>query len=716
MLSNDLKQTIQQAYSRFLEARGLKPRYGQKLMIAEIAKTLGAIDLDDEERRSGQGHVCVVEAGTGTGKTVAYLLAAIPIAKALGKKLVISTATVALQEQIVNKDLPDLRAGSGLQFSFALAKGRGRYLCLSKLEQLLMEQGSAPRTRPLYEDEYPAVDEQAVKIYNSMIEALAGNRWDGDRDNWPQALENDLWSRVTTDHRQCTGRRCSNVSACSFLRARDNIDVVDCIVTNHDLVLADLALGGGAILSHPADTIYIFDEGHHLPDKALGHFSHHSRVQATAKWLEQCKKSLESMSGQVSGAGNVDYFVGKLPAVIETVKYAAGQVFPLLERLSGNVLSSGQTQRYRFEKGVVPEALFEMAGELKLGFERLADVFKKIVDELGEAMEDGHCKVPKADLENWYPTVGGWLARAEANLELWASYATRDGDEGESDCDPPKARWITLVDLGGSIDFELCSSPVLAARTLDYSLWRNCCGAVVTSATLTALGSFDRFQMRSGTPDDSRYQVVPSPFDYAAAAVLQVPAEACDAGDAQAHTQSLVTLLPRLLCADEASLVLFSSRRQMLDVFEGLPTSWREKTLLQGERSKQETIREHRQRIDAGDGSVLFGLASFAEGLDLPGNYCRHVVVAKLPFTVPDDPVDAALAEWIEARGGNAFMEISVPDAALKLVQACGRLLRTESDRGLISLMDRRIVTRRYGRAILNSLPPFRLQLPTSCP
>ncbi|TQV84649.1 ATP-dependent DNA helicase DinG [Exilibacterium tricleocarpae] len=702
MLTDDLKQTIQQAYSQFLDSRGLKPRLGQKLMIAEVAKTLGGLTLGDDGARLSDGHVCVVEAGTGTGKTVAYLIAALPIARALGKKLVISTATVALQEQIVNKDLPELREHSGLQFSFALAKGRGRYLCLSKLDRLLMEHESAQNpTRPLYEDELPQVGETSIKIYNTMVEALAANRWDGDRDNWPDAIDNEAWSRVTTDHRQCTGRRCSNVSSCSFFKSRDNLGAVDCVVTNHDLVLADLALGGGAILPAPADTIYIFDEGHHLPAKALNHFAHHSRLLATNKWLDQCNKALPSLSGQLSGAGNIDHYTEQLPAAIGAVKQRIELAFPLVETLMDAGGEAEPPQRYRFERGLVPSGLKALAQELAQCFDRLADLYGKITAELDEAIEDRHCGVPRADMENWYPVIGTWLARAEANRALWVSYATPDGDRG-----PPKARWVTLVDQTGPLDFEVCSSPILAANTLEQSLWRHCCSAVVTSATLTALGKFDRYQMRAGTPPDSVYQVVPSPFDYSKA-VVRIPAAAVDAGDAAAHTRSLVTLLPEILDAKQGSLVLFASRRQMLDVYDGLAPAWQEKILLQGERSKQETLNAHRQRIDEGEGSVLFGLASFAEGLDLPGAYCRHVVMAKIPFAVPDDPVEAALSEWVESRGGNAFMEITVPDAALKMIQASGRLLRTEADTGTISLLDKRLLTRRYGKAILNSLPPF---------
>ncbi len=154
--------------------------------------------------------------------------------------------------------------------------------------------------------------------------------------------------------------------------------------------------------------------------------------------------------------------------------------------------------------------------------------------------------------------------------------------------------------------------------------------------------------------------------------------------------------------------MLFASRRQMEAVYEAIAVDWQQRILMQGDRSKHDLMRCHREAVDAGRGSVIFGLASFAEGVDLPGRYCSHVVIAKIPFAVPDQPVESALAEWIQRRGGNPFMEIAVPDAALKLVQASGRLIRTETDSGRITLMDRRILSRRYGRAMLESLPPFR--------
>jgi len=706
MLTDLVKKQIQSAYSKFLENKNLKSRFGQKMMIAEIAKTFGNIELDEENVRvvsdKAGNHICVVEAGTGTGKTIAYLLPALAIAKYMGKKLVVSTATVALQEQIVSKDLPELLRHSDLSFTFSLAKGRGRYLCLSKLDNLLAEYESGLNpTRALYEDEMPSVTAQGIKLYQSMMDALASNKWSGERDTWPQALEQDEWQIITTDHRQCTGRRCSNVSSCSFFKARDSLHSVDCIVTNHDLVLADLALGGGAILPDPKDTLYIFDEGHHLPQKALSHFAHHSRMTSTSKWLDQCNKSLGAILGQISGAGNVDRYAEQLPAAFIDCKQRLDQLYPLLESLVQTILLDDRQSNYRFKEGVIPQPLLLPSVELQRSFDRLTDLLSKMCDELNEAMEDPHCPVPKIDLENNYPVIGTWQSRAEANRELWASYAVPDANTSV-----PKARWLTPVDNSGNIDIEVCSSPILASKTLEYSLWDKCCGAVVTSATLTALGNFQRFQMRAGTPNNANYQIVPSPFNFAQA-TLEIPAFAVDASNADVHTISLIDHLPKLLDKKEGSLVLFSSRRQMQEVYDEMPESVRDLILIQGDSSKQEMLTQHKRKIDDGEGSIIFGLASFAEGVDLPGDYCRHVIIAKLPFAVPDDPIESALSEWVESRGGNPFMDITVPDASLKLVQACGRLLRTETDTGKISLLDRRILTKRYGKAILNSLPPF---------
>ncbi|MCB1704763.1 MAG: ATP-dependent DNA helicase DinG [Halioglobus sp.] len=707
MLSEELKGTIRAAYNAIVESKSLTPRWGQRQMIAEIANTLSRIPPTDIEER-GLPAVCVIEAGTGTGKTIAYAVAAIPIAQALGKRLVVATATIALQEQFVNKDLPDIRHSSGMNFSFALAKGRRRYVCLSKLDRLMAEGQGASAVVPLYPDEFGApVQSEAMPVYDAMLEALGRGEWDGDRDNWPDSVADEVWFSATSDHSQCSGRRCPNISQCSFYRARDELQSADIIVTNHDLVLSDLALGGGAILSAPEDSIYVFDEGHHLPDKALSHFSSYCRLNATVSWLQDSKKALSQAAPALAAIDGAQRLLQPLPAdmdeTIAALQVAEQTVSALFDET--DVPAHREEQQLRLAHGLVPAALMQVATSLSGLFQKLSSAFARLENLLEEALDDDFAGLDKSEIETWHINVGGMLGRAEAALALWREYAVSGAGEV-----PPKARWITLLSNTAQPGFELRCSPVLAADILQDCLWSRAAGVIITSATITALNSFDRFQLHSGSPTEANYKVVASPFNYQQA-TFAVPKMDCDPGDAQAHTDAIIRQLPTLLDHAEGSLVLFSSRRQMLEVYQGVSGEFSGGILMQGDYSKQEILRRHKQAIDAGGGSVIFGLASFAEGVDLPGAYCRHVVIAKIPFAVPDSPLEAALAEWVEAQGRNAFMEISVPDAALRLVQASGRLLRTEQDTGRITLMDRRILTKRYGRAILDSLPPFQLRL-----
>ena len=224
MLVHALKDEIQDAYRSWLDARGFNPRRGQRQMIADVATGI----TDDG------GRICVIEAGTGTGKTAAYCLAVIPVAQAEGKKIVISTATIALQEQVLLKDLPDLAAHTTLDFSYVLAKGRSRYVCLKRLNEALDMDVSM--VIPLFEE--PRSSD--VKIYEAMATKFERGNWDGELESWVGPIDPESWRRLTTDHRGCANNRCDYFQSCPFFRARGEIDGADIIVANHDLVLADL--------------------------------------------------------------------------------------------------------------------------------------------------------------------------------------------------------------------------------------------------------------------------------------------------------------------------------------------------------------------------------------------------------------------------------------------------------------------------------------------
>ncbi|MBN4075785.1 MAG: ATP-dependent DNA helicase DinG [SAR86 cluster bacterium] len=706
MISDQVKQDIQSYYSQFLQNRNLKPRYGQKLMIAEIAKTLSAVELDEEGKRcSDSPPLCVVEAGTGTGKTIAYLVAVLPLAKALGKQVVIATATVALQEQIMFKDIPELQANTDMEFSCLLAKGRGRYLCLSKLENLLRVNSSQEAMQDLYGLELDDPSQLDKQVYQEMMKALDEKRWQGDRDDWIETLDNQQWRAVSVEHGQCSGSRCSNFNSCYFFKSRQLLQQSDCIIANQDLVLADLSLGGGAILPHPSEVIYVFDEAHHLAAKGLSHFSHFVQLRSSLNWLDQSKKLFIRLQQQAGS--ELKALFEKADAAALEARHKLNEAFLLLDQYHTEQMQSSLKQsQHTFDRGVVDPELRETCGILYLCFSQLGQALDKILSRVRQCMENQGGEIDSALAESWYPGLGSIQARCEASLMLWFNYANQDESEGI-----PQARWLTFSKTQEELEISLSCSPILAAEALTEKLWNECFAAVLTSATLSALNSFDFLIMRTGLPEGSRFCRIGSPFDFAEAGVLRIPEKGFDAGDSSAHTEAIIKCLPEMLDEDKGALVLFSSRRQMTDVLEGLEEDFKDDILSQDDYPKQQLITLHKANVDKGKRSIIFGLASMSEGIDLPAAYCTHVVIAKLPFSVPDDPIDVTLGQWMKDQGKNPFIEISIPETAMKLVQASGRLLRSESDSGKISILDERLLNRRYGASILDALPPYRREI-----
>jgi ATP-dependent DNA helicase DinG len=725
VLSEELKATIQEGYRAFLKTKDFRARLGQKQMVGRIASFLGSIESDAEGLRTSGNGAIVIEAGTGTGKTASYLLSVLPIAHELGKKVVVATGTVALQGQLAERDIPDVMAATGWDYSCALAKGRGRYLCPLRLQQNQDGLAANQAGLKLYEDEIslrPDADNRA--ILEQMTTALAEDQWNGDRDSWSNTIPDLTWQALTVDRNQCLSFRCRMFSECCFFQARAAMDDADCIVANHDLVLADLMLGGGVILPAPEDCIYIFDEAHKLGDTALNHFASFSRLTATAQWLEQIEKSLPTIAATLAGVCGVQEHIEQCLDISKIARLPVKQSVPVFEALLLNN-SSEHSSQYRFPNGQMDDDVRALCAQLSALFVRLESRLDGLHKVLDKAMDNTLSPVPNVDIEQHYQHVGQWLRRANGISDCWSAMARPDP------ASLPAAKWLTLEDSG---DIRVSVSPIIAGPTLKDILWQRCYAGIATSATLKSMGSFTQIcrdlGLNDGASDNAQAGEavacvsVPVAFDYAQAGVLVVPDIGVDGGQAAAHTLAVGEYLSEILSdntlfndpADEdaeshlaiGSLVLFSSRRQMNDVAETLKEDLPCQLLVQGELSVAEMVNRHRQSIDDGQNSVIFGLASFAEGMDLPGNYCKHVVIAKLPFAVPDDPLQAALAEWIEAQGGNAFRELTLPGASLRLIQASGRLLRNESDTGRVTILDRRLLTKFYGRQLLDSMPPFR--------
>ena len=699
MIDEGLQAEIRAAYQELTDSLNLVPRWGQRQMIAEVANALA-----DPEAETP---IAVVEAGTGTGKTIAYLVAALPVARARGKKLVVASATVALQEQLLFRDLPDVMQHSGLNFDAALAKGRGRYVCLLKLDHQLSDYGIDPLI-PLYPDEFPGEEEVAGPILEEMIQTLGDGSWDGDLDAWPDQLSPSVRRLVTTDQSQCTGRRCPHIAQCSFFRAREGLEEADVIVTNHDLVLSDLRLGGGVILPAPEDSLYVFDEGHQLPAKCLNQFALRFHSGGTLQGLRDSERWLAASAPTWVAQGLDERLIPAMTSLVGDLIQRSEDIAELLWQL----LPDDEIERaeHRFPHGRIPADLAEQAAGLIAQWDHLYREASRLEAALDNSQAAGSPSSENAIGGATNPDLNlanaqGLVTRAEQQLAVWRAFADAPG-EGE-----PGDGWARWCQHRGTPQTVECqASPILPGELLHDALWQRAAGAVITSATLSALGTFERFRERSGVPETARWKQVTSPFD-PQRATFCVPQMTSEPGNQEAHTQELIEKLPDLIKDDPGVLILFTSRRQMEAVLEQIEQVLTHRVLVQDRMSKARLLDQHRAHIDAAESSAIFGLASFFEGIDLPGEYCRHVVIAKLPFAVPDDPIAAAHSELLEAQGRDPFMEISVPDAAQKLVQASGRLLRTEEDEGRVTLMDTRLLSRRYGRSILDSLPRFNMEL-----
>ncbi|MEH6595297.1 MAG: ATP-dependent DNA helicase DinG [Colwellia polaris] len=700
MLSDKIKQVIRTSYKAIGEnLTNFNPRKQQTFLIAEIAKTLAG-DYDKARK------IITIEAGTGTGKSLAYALGSIPLALSRNKKVCIATATVALQEQLVDKDLPFLKKHSGLDFNFTLAKGRQRYVCRQKLAQAVANDDS-PQAGFTFAEKPQASD---IRTLNKMHKALTDNTWPGDIDAWPETVNHHIWQQIQADKHSCL-KHLSEHSHCPFHKARESMEAADVVVVNHSLLLADLELGGGRILSAPEDTFYIIDEAHHLPKVTRDHSSASITLKGAIDWLNKLQetgdkiaklvKSNSAISPSIKLADDCQDILGDMQKVLSFIDNNRSLYFHQSSSNSTIKQSQNQALQYRFENGIIPKSLKDWAEDLSESSKKCLAHLNKLYNMLMESVKDGDTQMYLA--EPLLAESGFMIQRLESFNALWQMYAKTDSEKGA-----PMARWLEQIE-GKRSDYLISGSPIEVGFTLEDMLWSKCEGAVLCSATILALNSFDHFRRQAGLRNDdgSQYQKVDSPFDYQNNAQLIMPKMQHEPS-ADAFTDELIAKLPAQIERGKATLVLFSSYWQMDKVVTALREKNKLSILVQGEQSRQKIIETHKALCDKQQNSIIFGTQSFSEGLDLPGEYLTNVIITKLPFSVPSSPVEEAQAEYIIAKGGNPFMSISVPETSKKLIQATGRLLRNEKDYGVIVLMDRRVVNKRYGKDLLNSLPPFK--------
>jgi ATP-dependent DNA helicase DinG len=752
-------------------ASGFRPRAGQREMAALIAHTLSGVALGDGAVSSEAGlpdrGIAVVQAGTGVGKSAAYASTVIPLALAQNKRVIISTATVALQEQLIAKDLPALAAALPQPFAFALAKGRGRYVCRLKLDQL---SGGDAASADLFEsDDTPSATDttpaalaahtvasaaatarsaerwqERSQQYAQWAQTLDSGAWDGDRDRLDEQPEGDMWSPVAAERHTCTARHCPSYNGCSYYQARAKLAQAQVIVVNHDLLLSTLGLHA---LPAPEDCYMVFDEAHHLGSVAQGQFTA-SMDLMRSQWLDRLPRAVEEVAGALQYTPGAD-----VPALTRELKAAQGDLARMaMQRmgenpdwlaLTGRTGATGlavgtvragprpaergaaQPERWgvagapvvdRFEAGALPAGWAETVSRLHANASALLKIFETMATQLKANARDNPGDAPRcARLYSRLGVLAPRLQSVQETATLWLQEPPANSSDQPRQA--PLAKWLEAGVSHGLVTLTAHACPLQPGSLLRNHLWNKVRGAVVTSASLVTCGTFDHFLHESGLAYDDAVvtREVQSPFDHANQGRLVVVQTTADPKDVEAYTREmLAALMTDLRAVQRGALVLFTSKAQMRRAQEllerGEHSDLRSAVLVQGEASRTQLLRRHAERVAEGEVSILFGLQSFGEGLDLPGELCEWVFITKLPFASPSDPVGQARADWLKSQGRDPFSELVVPATGARLLQWTGRALRTEADEAVVICYDARLLRQSYGRRMLKGLPPYRLQ------
>jgi ATP-dependent DNA helicase DinG len=583
--------------------------------------------------------VLVAEAGTGTGKTYAYLVPALTS----GGKVIISTGTKTLQDQLFGRDLPRVREALKVPVTVALLKGRANYVCHYHLE------------RAAGEGRFPTRDDAR---YLGMIERFARTSQSGDRAECAEVPEGAaVWAYATSTRENCLGSKCPHFDQCFVMKARSAALEADVVVVNHHLFFADVALRdeGVAELLPECNTV-IFDEAHQLPETASLFFGESVSTQQLIELARDAR--LEA------AAAAKDY--APLPAAAQRLDKAARDLRLVFKETSGRMPMRALDGNDSFDGALsrVLAALDDLAGELAGQGERS--------EGLAQCLERARSIAERA--ERW-----------------------RSGVDGE------RVKWVELF----AHALHLNSTPLSIAGVFSEQVTSGSRAWIFTSATLSVGGDFTHYRNELGLTD-ARAASWASPFDYRKQALLCVP-ENLPEPNTREHTPAVVeAALPLIEAAGGRAFMLFTSLRAMRDGHALLKEAFARRKLdfpllTQGEGSRSELLTRFRKLGNA----VLVGSQSFWEGVDVRGEALSLVVIDKLPFAAPDDPVLAARIDKLNREGRNAFMEYQLPQAVITLMQGAGRLIRDETDFGVLMICDIRLITRSYGKRIVASLPPM---------
>ncbi len=605
----------------------------------------------------------VVEAGTGVGKSFAYLIPAISLAVKTDQTVVISTNTISLQEQLVTKDIPFLHEILPRDFKAVLAKGRRNYLSRRRLNTLLTYD------RGLFD----SLDEvEQVKEIVEWVEMTE----DGSRADLPMEPQNIIWDKVASDRDNCLRGKCPTYDVCFYFKARDEMHEADLLIVNHHLLFSDLALRqlDPAIGILPDYDHLIIDEAHHLEAIATQHAS--LEVSSTrVKWL------LDSLHHERNeGCAATRFDSNDLMSEVYKAREQANVFFRVVEDYFVDSDSNIKTQR------IDEDNINEVFAEGNI----LDDPLSNIEKTLRQLRDNADTDDDEQELTSYF----NQCRRLRDDLDLMIQQA-----------EPDYIYWVETSSWGRTPRILLNATPVYVSKMLKENLFDVKESVVMTSATLATNQNFDYFKQRVGI-DMCRELLVHSPFDFKKQVKIHIPHTMPDPNSIEFIPAAIREIKHYLEMTHGKAFVLFTSYKMMDEVYDEVAPYLAEigiDVFKQGDGlSRTDMLQAFREDTN----SVLFGTSSFWEGVDVQGEALSNVVITKLPFEVPTHPIMEARVKQIKERGGNEFMEFSLPEAILRLKQGFGRLIRTQTDHGIVVILDSRIKTRSYGKLFLDSLPP----------
>lgn len=694
-LSQSVKMQISQWYKALPEhIEGFIPRAPQREMIAEVAKT-----FSDET-----GRHLIIEAPTGVGKTLSYLIPGIAISREEKKPLIISTANVALQDQIYSKDLPLLKKIIP-DLTFTGAFGRGRYLCPRNLEAICATEGEQIDLMFLLEDKVDVATSAEREICQELKHDFTSFGWDGLRDHHKRALTDSLWRKISTDKMNCLGRNCQYYHRCPFFLARREIDEVDVVITNHALVMA--AMESESVLPDAKNILLVLDEGHHIPDVARDALEVEGEITLSALNMQ-----LDNMARHVSQY-LAQFIPVKPPKLADPIRFDAHiakmrEAYQDVEHFTRALLPErSENDEYLFPLGQLPEQLLLCCQDLF----KLTDGLKMLGESILNDLTERTAKEDVVRLHRAILTTSRMVGYLENMAKLWRLATLEQTSKA------PVSKWLTRRYDKKQSHLYLHCAGIRVSEQLTQLLWKNIPHVVITSATLRSLNSFSRIQELTGLSEhfDDRFITLSSPFTHERQGKLVIPKMRYEPtmANEKAHLKEMARYFRQGMVENHhrGQLVLFSSQRAMEGFLEEVK-DLRLSLLIQGDQPRYRLVETHCKRIDAGDNSVLIGLQSFAEGLDLKGDYLTQVHIHKIAFPPVTDPVIVTEGEWLKSLKRYPFEVQSLPSASFNLIQQVGRLIRSHHCHGEVVIYDRRLLTKNYGSRLLTALPVFPIYQP----